>query len=120
MRAPSGDVRCLQAVITTANCDLVFSSIWRGMFTPSLVGSQCNSLTPTLSFYSYSEKFYRNDVSKNFKLQLNDQTFLSNIVFEEAAKQSNVVRDSKCWMKMFDQVQTFSSIILYDEQCLIV
>ena len=50
----------------------------------------------------------------------NDQTFSSIIVLDKAAKRSNIVHNWKCWMKMFDQVQTFSFNILYDEQCLIV
>ena len=49
--------------------------------------------------------------------RLNDQTFSSNIVLNEAAKRSNIVRRTKCWMKMFELDQTFPSNILRHEQC---
>ena len=45
--------------------------------------------------------------------RLNDRTFSSSIVLDEAAKRSNIVRHTKCWMKMFELDQTFSFNILY-------
>ena len=35
------------------------------------------------------------------------------------AKRSNIVRPTSCWIRRLN-VQTFSSNILYDEQCLMV
>ena len=41
-------------------------------------------------------------------------------MLDEAAKRSNIARRTKCWMKMFELDQTFSSNILRHEQRLIV
>ena len=47
---------------------------------------------------------------RSVKPRLNDQTFSSNIVLDEAAKRSNIVRHTKCWMKMFELVQTYKML----------
>ena len=39
-------------------------------------------------------------------------------MLDEAAKRSNIVRHTKCWIKMFELHQTFPSNILRHKQCL--